>query len=489
MRQNDYQFADYFFTNNSGSSRSSNSSHGVPQQQQQQQAIFIENSNKQHHHQQHTQVQQQSTLHSIPFQQQKEVLLNHEYLNDDDNRTIHIRVNDDGDDASVSSVLTADCIVDATSFRCICLVIFVGDMGRGILFPSLWPLVQSLGGDQVVLGYAVAAFSLGRVLVNPLFGGWSHTRGYTWTLVLACCILFTGTLVYAQVPTVNHPYFLLLAQLLLGVGSGTLGVTRAYVAQVTATRYRTKYMGWCTAVQYAGFTVTPIFGAFFNYVLGTSEYRLFGCIWLRWNMYTAPAWFMCFTVTTTIAVLVLFFTDPATMEDTTTMDPETTTDNTACVTPRPRTKRRQAVDLIANSAVCLRLSVYDCCILGCMLLNVSTKGSIASFETLGIAIAESHFDMVSSRAGLIVASCGALGVAALLGMGHLSYYMTDIQMITSGMVVMSCGIFSLMFVHNPDAVDALRNPSWRYALAMFLIYSIGYPIGHTAVIGLFSKGT
>jgi ceroid-lipofuscinosis MFS transporter 7 len=128
------------------------------------------------------------------------------------------------------------------------------------------------------------------------------------------------------------------------------------------------------------------------------------------------------------------------------------------------------------------MTVYDCCILGCMLLNVSTKGSISSFETLGVSIAESHFDMSSSRAGIIVASCGTVGVISLLSMGHLARYLSDIQMICGGMLIMSFGVLSLGFLEQ-DMV----NPSWKFCTAIFLIYAVGYPIGHTAVIGLFSK--
>ena len=128
--------------------------------------------------------------------------------------------------------------------------------------------------------------------------------------------------------------------------------------------------------------------------------------------------------------------------------------------------------------------MYDCCILGCLLLNVATKGSIASFETLGVSIAMAHFDMFASRASTIVASCGTVGVVALLSMGHLAHYCTDIQLISGGMAVMATGIFSLTFVDELEP-----NPSWRFTFAIFMIYAIGYPIGHTTVIGLFSKGT
>ena len=144
--------------------------------------------------------------------------------------------------------------------------------------------------------------------------------------------------------------------------------------------------------------------------------------------------------------------------------------------------KRMTIEDTANRITAVGLTVYDCCILGCMLLNISTKGSISAFETLGVSIAESHFDLTSSRAGTIVASCGTVGVISLLCMGHISRFLSDIQLICGGMLIMSCGILSLAFLEQDQA-----NPSWKYCTAIFLIYSVGYPIGHTAVIGLFSK--
>lgn len=47
---------------------------------------------------------------------------------------------------------------------------------------------------------------------------------------------------------------------------------------------------------------------------------------------------------------------------------------------------------------------------------------------------------------------------------------------------MASGIFSLSVLDDDNT-----NASWRFVLAIFMIYSVGYPIGHTAVIGLFSK--
>ena len=171
----------------------------------------------------------------------------------------------------VSSVITADGISDFSGFYTVCYIVLLGDMSRGIMFPTLWPLVRSLGGTEVTQGYAVAAFSFGRILVSPMFGSWSIKYGYRYTLLVSSTILLIGTILYSQASHVGRPEFLIFAQTILGIGSGTLGVTRAYVAEITPTRNRTTYMAYLTALQYAGFTVTPFFGALFSAILNDAD--------------------------------------------------------------------------------------------------------------------------------------------------------------------------------------------------------------------------
>lgn len=171
----------------------------------------------------------------------------------------------------VSTVITADGIADKTSFQINLLVIFLGDMSRGIFFPTMWELIQTLGGDQVTLGYVIASFSFGRMLVLPLFGTWSITYGYKWTLLVSTSILFLGTILIAQTLNMKEAWYLILANIILGIGSGTLGVTLAYVSEVTPKRKRTGYIAWATAVQYAGTTVTPFIGSLFVYLLANND--------------------------------------------------------------------------------------------------------------------------------------------------------------------------------------------------------------------------
>ena len=65
---------------------------------------------------------------------------------------------------------------------------------------------------------------------------------------------------------------------------------------------------------------------------------------------------------------------------------------------------------------------------------------------MGIAVAESHFGLLPSRAGLLVGVCGSLGVVSLLSMGQLAVFYSDIQLITGGMMVMAIGVASCLIV-------------------------------------------
>jgi len=152
---------------------------------------------------------------------------------------------------------------DVAGFLIISCVVLVGDTARGVMFPTLWPLVKSLGGSRVHQGIAVASFSFGRVISSPILGKKSVKDGYRSTLTISLSMLLVGTLAYSLAPAVDNLYWLIMAQVIMGLGSGTLGVTRAYVAEITPRKDRTEYIAMLTAVQYGGFTVMPIVGSFF----------------------------------------------------------------------------------------------------------------------------------------------------------------------------------------------------------------------------------
>lgn len=120
-------------------------------------------------------------------------------------------------------------------------------------------------------------------------------------------------------------------------------------------------------------------------------------------------------------------------------------------------------------------SVPEMLIYGGFLLNMSTKGTIACFETLGAEYAMTHFSMTNAEAGSTFATFGSIGVVSLLSMRLLCRYFNDVQIVLCGMAVMIAAC--LILVTSPSGATGLPF----FLGAVFLMYSIGYPIGHTAV--------
>lgn len=106
---------------------------------------------------------------------------------------------------------------DVVSIMVVMLCVVVGDMARGILFPTLWPLVLSLGGSPFYQGAAVSAFSFGRIMSSPIFGYASEAYGYRYVLMVCNAIICTGALLYTLSESLS---WLIFSQIVIGIGAG-----------------------------------------------------------------------------------------------------------------------------------------------------------------------------------------------------------------------------------------------------------------------------
>jgi ceroid-lipofuscinosis MFS transporter 7 len=136
----------------------------------------------------------------------------------------------------------------------------------------------------------------------------------------------------------------------------------------------------------------------------------------------------------------------------------------------------------SNSPVFMGMSRFTLMILFCFLLNVTSKGSISIYETLTVKMSLHFFpDMGESATGYLVSGSGLVGVLILLCFSFLTKVFSDIALITGGLAVMVASTALLLGLDG--------GMLSRFETAIFLTYAIGYPIGHTAVIGMFSKIT
>ena len=365
--------------------------------------------------------------------------------------------------------------VSAASWATILWTVLVGDMARGVLFPTLWPLVMSLGGDQATQGRIVACFSLGRIVSSPIWGGWSVTAGYRVPLIVALITAALGALVYADVAGTKAGLLPLgLAQACIGFGAGSLGVTRAWVAANTTGAARTAAMARLSACQYFGFTVTPFVGSIFSLVLGDNSYALMGGL-VIFDRFSAPALFLFLSFILGIIMLVFFLHEEK--------------EAPAVNAPKKAKPDSASVDETGGMAAS---ESSGCCsatskaLLSGLTLNLLTRGVIGAFETLATELAPS-FGLSAADVGLLVSVCGMIGVVQLLNFKLLyTSRHSDITLIFIGLVAMALGCAAMVHVGSAEDVAGVL-PAWRLYVAIIGVYAFGYPIGNTAALGLFSK--
>ena len=357
-------------------------------------------------------------------------------------------------------------------FAIVCCAVLVGEMSRGLTFPTLWLYVQSLGGTPVNMGYCVAALSFGRGLTAPLFGHLSIVYGYRSTMMSSVFILALGAFLYSQAGSVGKPGFLVLAQAVMGVGGGTLGVTRAYVAEATPKSLRTRYLAYHAAVMYTGFTITPFIGAalvtYFK-----NEANIYESGFVKIDKYTAPAYVLIFFCLVEVIAIAFFLTHEKremmprlTKKVSSRVKNNTTVPESVC--------RGQAKGIFG-------MTVADSAIWFVVILNVVSKGCVTTYETLGTKMAADVFDLDSTAVGYTLGMCGIIGVAILVSFKKLSKTFSDVRMVLGGFFINMIGIAIMTDYGLGD-----MHP-FRFVLGFFFVFGIGWPVSDTAIIGLFSK--
>ena len=331
-------------------------------------------------------------------------------------------------------------------------VIFLGDSSRGVLFPVLWNLCKELGGTLKDLGYLVAMFSLGRLIVTVPLGYFCDKYRHKLSLQIAAIVLFAGSILWANAYTTKSLAALYVAQLLMGFGSGSLGVTRSYVVEQCKQESRTDVLAVMTALQYAGFTCSPLIGSLFAHIGGQSS--------LYWS-YALPAyflgllvWYSLIAISTCLEDIQLVPKNPI---------------------PPQASVRSPAFSVLSATEITKIVGTL-------IVLNVTTKGSISVYETMGMEIATTDYAISNVLFGSIVTICGSVGFVNLLFFKQIwTSRFNDVELILIMTMIMILGqLIYFAYWGKKPTVGA-------FLVCIVLFYAIGYPVGHTAVLGAFSK--
>ncbi|KAK7496587.1 hypothetical protein BaRGS_00012239, partial [Batillaria attramentaria] len=195
------------------------------------------------------------------------------------------------------------------SIRIMYLTMFLSAVTFTITMSTIWPYLQVVDNEATpsLLGWVVAAYSLGQLMASPLFGAWStRRRSAREPLVVSLLLQVAANFFYAYVPSMsgNGGLYLAIARTLMGFASGNAAVVRAYVSGATNLGERTSAMANVSIFQSVGFILGPVVQTILVFVgyPGPVERS-----WLHLNLYTTPAFLAALLALVNLALLVTIF--------------------------------------------------------------------------------------------------------------------------------------------------------------------------------------
>lgn len=174
------------------------------------------------------------------------------------------------------------------------LTIFVNLVGFGIIVPLLPFYAERFGASGLTIGLLFGIFSLCQLVASPLLGAASDRYGRRPVLIFS----LAGTVVsFVMLATAQTITMLFIARIVDGLSGGNISTARAYVADVTDPKDRSRAFG--------------IIGAAFGlgFILGPALSGLLAPV-----NYTAPIW--AAAAITAVATLMAIFWLPETVHRT-----------------------------------------------------------------------------------------------------------------------------------------------------------------------------
>jgi DHA1 family tetracycline resistance protein-like MFS transporter len=174
------------------------------------------------------------------------------------------------------------------------LTIFVNLVGFGIIIPLLPFYAETFGASPLVVGLLFAVFSLCQLVAAPILGDLSDRYGRRPILIIS----LIGTVVsFVMLALAQSLTMLFIARIVDGLSGGNISTARAYVADVTEPKDRSRAFGLIGAAFGLGFILGPGISALLAPI-----------------SYTAPIW--AAAGITLVATALAFFWLPETVRRT-----------------------------------------------------------------------------------------------------------------------------------------------------------------------------
>lgn len=185
-------------------------------------------------------------------------------------------------------------------------VIFIDNIGFGLIFPILSPLlmdpVHGMLGTGVTqgirdldFGLILGVFAVCMFFSAPILGDYSDQLGRRKVIIFCLAGTAVAAIVCAIAITFKLIILLAIGRMLNGIFAGSQPVAQAAMADISSGEDRAKNLGLIGAAGSAGFVIGPIIGGYF------SDSQI-----VHWFNYATP--FYIDAIITVLNALLLFFT-------------------------------------------------------------------------------------------------------------------------------------------------------------------------------------
>jgi MFS transporter, DHA1 family, tetracycline resistance protein len=136
-------------------------------------------------------------------------------------------------------------------------VTLIDVLGTMIMVPLLPYLVQQYGASNLTVGAILTTSAVAGTIAAPLWGSVSDKLGRKRIVLIAQCVSLAGYILLA----LSHSLAMVfVARAIAGFGSGGLGVTQSYIADVTDEGSRDRAYSFFSAVFGIGIVLGPVLG-------------------------------------------------------------------------------------------------------------------------------------------------------------------------------------------------------------------------------------
>jgi len=156
-------------------------------------------------------------------------------------------------------------------FSILLLIVFIDWMSVGLVYPmfssisfhqdmGVFPSDATEASRGIWLGALLSACPLAQFFSAPVVGILSDRKGRSLVLKMTLGIATTGYFISAISLSMGSLFFLLIGQLITGIGTGNISVVNAAVADLSLPHEKTKNFGLISMANGIGFAIGPFLG-------------------------------------------------------------------------------------------------------------------------------------------------------------------------------------------------------------------------------------